>query len=168
MSNQTPLDGAEEAQTASESDSSFADILNQFEQSHVKQSEPGAGGREATVIAISGDSVFFDVGMKIEGAMPVADFRDAAGNLTIKPGDKVQVAITGRNEEGYYQLSRLKIARPKDFSSLQKAFEEKRTIAGVVTGVVKGGLTVDIGMRAFMPASRSGAKDPAEMQNLIG
>jgi small subunit ribosomal protein S1 len=88
--------------------------------------------------------------------------------VTIKAGDKVQVAITGKDEEGYYQLSRLKIARPKDFSSLEKAFEEKRTIAGIVTGVVKGGLTVDIGMRAFMPASRSGAKDAAEMQSLIG
>ena len=60
------------------------------------------------------------------------------------------------------------MSRPKDWSSLEKAFEEKRSIAGVVTGLIKGGLTVDVGSRAFMPASRSGAKDAAEMQQLVG
>ncbi len=77
------------------------------------------------------------------------------------------MGITGRNEEGYYRLSKLKVQRPKDWAGLEKAFQEKRAIAGVVSGVVKGGLSVDIGVRAFMPASRSGAKDAAEMEKLI-
>ena len=58
--------------------------------------------------------------------------------------------------------------RPKDWAGLEKAFQEKRSIAGVVIGVVKGGFSVDVGVRAFMPASRSGAKDAAEMEKLIG
>src|SRR5207247_4641326 len=49
-----------------------------------------------------------------------------------------------------------------------KAFQEKRTIAGVVSGVIKGGLSVDIGTRAFLPASRSGTKDAAELEKLVG
>ncbi len=58
--------------------------------------------------------------------------------------------------------------RPKDWSALEKAFADKTAISGVVSGVVKGGLSVDVGVRAFMPASRSGAKDPAEMEKLVG
>src|SRR6185312_9411366 len=86
----------------------------------------------------------------------------------VKPGDVIHVGVKGRNEEGYYQLSLIKVERPKDWSSLQKAFDEKLTISGHVTGVIKGGLSVDVGMRAFMPASRSGARDVPEMQTLVG
>ena len=62
----------------------------------------------------------------------------------------------------------VKVERPKDWSSLEKAFAEKAAIIGVVTGVVKGGLSVDVGVRAFMPASRSGTSDAAEMEKLVG
>ena len=85
----------------------------------------------------------------------------------LKPGDRVLVSIKGRNEEGYYSLSRFKVAQPKDWTSLEQAFTDKSTIPGRVTGVVKGGLSVDIGVRAFMPASRSGARDAAEMEKLV-
>jgi small subunit ribosomal protein S1 len=84
-----------------------------------------------------------------------------------KPGDKIQVTIKGRDPEGYYELTRGKVERPTDWASLQKAFDEKATIIGRVTGVVKGGLTVDIGVRAFMPASRTGTRDAAEMEKLV-
>jgi small subunit ribosomal protein S1 len=80
----------------------------------------------------------------------------------------VHVSPGGRNEEGYIQLSLIRVERPKDWSGLQKAFDEKLTIAGTITAVIKGGLSVDIGMRAFMPASRSGARDVPEMQTLVG
>jgi len=65
-------------------------------------------------------------------------------------------------------VTRQRIAAPKDFSSLEEAFEQKGTVLGTVTGVVKGGLTVDIGMRAFMPSSRTGTRDAAEMDKLVG
>ena len=57
--------------------------------------------------------------------------------------------------------------RPTDWAALEKAFNERTTILGTVTGVVKGGLSVDVGVRAFMPASRSGARDAAEMEKLV-
>jgi small subunit ribosomal protein S1 len=158
----------QEGQSPSETEASFGDILNQFEQTHSHERTGEQGAMEATVIALTDDLAFFDVGQKIEGVMPRSSLRDSEGIVEVKPGDKVQVTITGRNEEGYYRLSLVKIERPKDWSGLQKAFDEKLTISGTVAQVIKGGLAVDIGVRAFMPASRSGARDVPEMQTLIG
>ncbi len=144
---------------------SFDDLLSQYEQSHSHQAEEGKG-REGTVIAVSGESVFLDIGFKTEGILPLAAFAGTAE--TVKPGDKLLVTVKGRDPEGYYELARGKVERPKDWSSLEKAFTERTTIAGTVTGVIKGGLSVDVGVRAFMPASRSGAHDAAEIEKLVG
>ena len=166
MSN--PVVGRDPEATGSEPNSTFGDILSQFERSHATPADARGEGRAGTVIAVSGDSVFVDIGMKIEGILPASEFRDKDGNVDIHPGDHLRVGITGRNEEGYYRLSKLKVQRPKDWAGLEKAFQDKRVIAGVVSAVVKGGVSVDIGVRAFMPASRSGAKDAAEMEKLVG
>jgi len=163
-----PVVGRDPEATGAEQKSSFGDILTQFEQAHASPAKSHGDGRDGNVIAVTGDSVFVDIGMKIEGIVPAAEFRDKTGVVAIQPGDKLRVAITGRNDEGYYLLSKLKVQRPKDWAGLEKAFQEKRAIAGVVSGVVKGGLSVDIGVRAFMPASRSGAKDAAELEKLVG
>ena len=151
-------------QKPSAPDSSFGEILNQFERTQ----KPGQteGGRPGKVVSVSSDAVVVDIGWKTEGIVPLAEFRDASGKTDVAVGDQVIVTVRGR-EEGYYQLSMIKVERPKDWSALESAFAEKRPIAGTVTGVVKGGLTVDVGMRAFLPASRSGAKTPAEMEALV-
>jgi small subunit ribosomal protein S1 len=168
MSNPSMLDQdrvtGPESQPANEPAESFGDILSQYEQSHSHRPEEGKG-LEGTVIKVSAESVFLDIGYKIEGILPVAALQ--AGE-TVKPGDKFHVSIKGRGPEGYYDLSRIRVERPKDWSSLEKAFADKAAIAGVVSAVVKGGLSVDVGVRAFMPASRSGARDAAEMETLIG
>src|SRR5215471_1815207 len=157
-----------ESQTANESGESFGDILTQYEQSHTHRTETDEGRKalEGTVVAVTSDNVFLDIGYKIEGILPLVAFTSAGE--TVKAGDKVAVSIKGRDQEGYYELSRLKVERPKDWSGLEKAFAEKATILGTVTAVVKGGLSVDVGVRAFMPASRSGARDAAEMEKLVG
>jgi small subunit ribosomal protein S1 len=154
------------SQPTTDSPESFGDILSQYEQSHSHKPEHSGQGLEGTVVQISAESVFLDIGYKTEGIMPVAEFQ-AAGE-TVKPGDKIRVSIKGRDPEGYYELSRVQVQRPKDWSSLEKAFADKAVIAGVITGIIKGGVSVDVGVRAFLPASRSGAKDPAEMEKLIG
>jgi small subunit ribosomal protein S1 len=143
---------------------SFDAILSQFEQSHSRRS--GEGGRQisGTVVAVSAEFVFVDIGYKTEGVLPVALFEKE----TVEPGSKLQVSVKGRNEEGYYELSRLRVEQPKDWTALERAFEDKAVIVGTVTGVVKGGLTVDVGVRAFMPGSRSGARDAGEMERLVG
>lgn len=155
-----------DSQTTNEPNESFGDLLSQFEQSHHQKPEEGGNAIDGIVVAVSGDSVFVDVGYKTEGILPLADFQ-AAGEA-VKRGDKIAVTIKGRDHEGYYLLSRIKVQRPKDWSALEKAFAEKTPIGGVVNAVVKGGLSVDVGVRAFMPASRSGARDAAEMEKLIG
>jgi len=145
---------------------SFSDILSQYEQSHSLATEDGGKQLIGTVIAVSGDSVVLDIGYKIEGILPLTAFQNTGES--VKPGDNVPVNIKGRNPEGYYELSRGKIRRPTDWASLEKAFADKTTIAGTVMAVVKGGLSVDVGVRAFMPASRSGVREEAEMEKLVG
>jgi len=166
MSNSTtPKQAIPETQSANETSESFSDMLSQYEKSHVRQREDGSKQIQGTVITVSADSVFLDIGFKSEGVLPLADFQSAGETPT--PGDKIPVSVKGRDPEGYYQLTRAKVERPKDWSALEKAFAEKATIVGTVTGVIKGGLSVDVGVRAFMPASRSGAHDAAEMEKLV-
>jgi small subunit ribosomal protein S1 len=157
---------AVESTETTESAESFDTILSQFEQSHSRRS--GEGGRQisGTVVAVSAEFVFVDIGYKTEGVLPAALFENA--KETVEPGTKLQVSVKGRNEEGYYELSRLRVEQPKDWTSLERAFTEKSIIVGTVTGVVKGGLTVDVGVRAFMPGSRSGARDAADLEKLVG
>jgi small subunit ribosomal protein S1 len=154
-----------ETQTINEPNESFQDLLSQFEKSKPRKPAEAGKGREGTVIAVTVDSVLVDIGFKTEGILPLTAFQSA--REPVKPGDKLLVSIKGRDPEGYYELSLGKIERPTDWASLKKAFTEKTTIVGTVTGVVKGGLSVDVGVRAFMPASRSGARDAAEMEKLV-
>lgn len=148
---------------AKDPNASFGDILSQFEQDHsAKRSE---GAREGTVVSVSQDSMVLDIGFKTEGILPLTEF--AGDHEPPKVGDKLQVTIKGRDPDGYYQLTVGKVSRPADWAALEKAFAEKSTILGTVTGVIKGGLSVDVGVRAFMPASRSGVRDAAEMEKLV-
>ena len=157
--------GIPESTGTSESNESFADALAQYEKSHTRKPQGGGKQIEATVISVSGDSVFLDIGFKSEGILPLAVFQSTGE--TVKPGDKFPVSVKGRDPEGYYELSRSRVERPTDWAALEQAFNSKAIILGTVTGVVKGGLTVDVGVRAFLPASRSGTRDAAELENLV-
>ncbi len=148
-----------------EASESFQDILARYEQSRAHRAEEGAKQIEGTVVSVTADSVILDIGYKTEGILPLSALR--AGE-TVKPGDKLAVTVKGRGPEGYYELSRLKFARPRDWTALEQAFASQTPVAGTVTAVVKGGFSVDVGVRAFMPASRSGARDAAEMEQLVG
>jgi small subunit ribosomal protein S1 len=149
-----------------ESTESFADLLSAFERSHSHKAEPGSRQLEGTVVSVSADQVFLDIGYKAEGVLPRSAFENNAE--AVKPGDSFPVSVTGRNAEHYYELSRFKVAQPRDWSALEAAFAEKLAVVGTVTEVIKGGLSVDIGVSAFMPASRSGTRDAAELEKLVG
>jgi small subunit ribosomal protein S1 len=165
MSNSGTPDSPIAADSAAETSETFGEMLSQYEKSHSRKTEDGGKQLVGTVIAVSGDSVFLDIGFKSEGILPLAALQ--AGEST-KPGDKFPVSVKGRDPEGYYQLTRARVERPKDWAALEKAFADKATIVGTVTGAIKGGLSVDVGVRAFMPASRSGARDAAEMEKMVG
>jgi len=165
----TPPDAAD----APPEDNTFADILSEFEQAKHGSKGQQRGQRnndalEGKVVSISPESIFVDIGRKVDGVLPVEKFRDQNGAPTIRVGDKMLVSITGRDEEGSYTLSTIKVERPKDWTALERAFAEKRAIGGVVTELVKGGFRVDVGSPAFLPASRSGTRDQAEMEKLVG
>src|SRR5512140_2971241 len=123
MSNQTTPETPAEIQSAD----SFGDILKQFEHDHSHKKTEGS--REGTVVSITADSVVLDFGFKTEGLLPVSELRGE----TVKPGDKLNVTVKGRDPEGYYQLTRGKISRPTDWDAFEKAFKEKATILGTVT-----------------------------------
>lgn len=166
MSNSTGSNQATpESQSTTDTTESFSELFSEYEKSHTQARDNGGKQLEGTVIAISADSVIFDIGFKSEGILPLADFENA-GEI-VKPGNKLLVSVKGRNPEGYYELTRAKVERPKDWAALEKAFADKVTIVGTVTGVIKGGFSVDIGVRAFMPASRSGVRDTADMEKLV-
>jgi small subunit ribosomal protein S1 len=152
-----------ETHPVAESAESFGDILSQFQKSHSRKTE-GSRQLQATVIAMNAESVFFDIGYKSEGILPLA----ALQGETLKPGDKCLVTVKGRDLDGYYELSRLKVERPMDWTGLEKAFADKTTVLGTVTSVIKGGFNVDVGVRAFMPGSRSGVREAADMEKLVG
>jgi len=155
-----------ESEAGAEPNQSFEDILSQYEKSHSHKAEDGSRRLEGTVVSVSAESVLLDIGYKTEGILPLAVFQSAGE--AVAPGDKVAVAVKGRDPEGYYELTRFKVEQPKDWSSLERAFAEKATIMGTVISMVKGGLSVDVGVRAFMPASRSGTSDAAELEKLVG
>jgi small subunit ribosomal protein S1 len=168
MSNEnTPENNpAVEAVEATESTESFGALLSQFERTHSRRAGEGGKQISGTVVAVTVDSVLVDIGFKSEGVLPLALFEGSGEK--VEAGTKLLVSVKGRNEEGYYELSRLREEQPKDWTALEQAFADKAIIAGTVTSVVKGGLSVDVGVRAFMPGSRSGARDAAEMEKLVG
>lgn len=171
MSNSNLYPPIPEEIVASTEEASFGEVLSRFEEEQSASTHSGGSPGEAvqgTVIAVTPDAVFVDIGRKMEGVLSIDKVRDSKGEVTIKAGDSVLVNITGRDSEGNYQLSTVHVERPKDWSHLELAFAEKKVIAGTVVEMVKGGLRVDVGVRAFMPASRSGARDAAEMEKLVG
>lgn len=160
---QSSLDPENISQLTAES---FDEVFAEFERTHSRKTEGDARQIEAIVVSLDKEYVYFDIGFKTEGVLPRDAFDDSADKLA--KGDKVHVSVKARNPEGYYELSRVQVKQLKDWSSLEEAFAQKAAVVGVVTGVVKGGFTVDVGVRAFMPASRSGVRDAAEIEKLVG
>jgi Ribosomal protein S1 len=103
-----------------ENNESFGDILSQFQKSHSRKTE-GSRQLQGTVIAVNSESVFFDIGFKSEGILPVA----ALQGETLKPGDKALVTVKGRDLDGYYELSRFKVERPMDWTDSKKRLPKR-------------------------------------------
>ena len=108
-----------DAPDASTPDASFGDILSQFEQAHHARGETVEG----TIVSVTPDGAFVDIGRKMDGVLPPDP------KIELKPGMKVLVSIRGRDGEGNYLLSTIKVEIPRDWSGLEAAFAEKRTIA---------------------------------------
>src|ERR1035441_8757035 len=108
----SPIDVPSE--TAQESTESFADQLSQFERSHLHKSEDSPTQLEGTVVSVTADSVYLDIGYKTEGVLLRSAFPNNAD--AVMTGDKFPVSVKGRNEERYYELSLQRLAAVKDWS----------------------------------------------------
>jgi len=108
-----------------------------------------------TVIDVTSEFVIVSAGLKSEGVIPAEQFRNDAGEVDVKPGDVVEVALdTVEDGFGETRLSREKAKRAKAWAELERAFEADETVSGMISGKVKGGFTVDLqDIRAFLPGS---------------
>src|SRR5579883_3355755 len=120
---------------------------------------------QGTVLSITAKDVIIDFGYKSEGIAPIEQFQTPKGELTVRPGDVVDVMIDhgGEQQEGYVLLSHTRAARLRIWDNLEKAHEQQLVLSGRVLGRVKGGLAVDVGIQAFMPGSQA---DPRPIHNL--
>ncbi|MBI2384012.1 MAG: S1 RNA-binding domain-containing protein, partial [Gammaproteobacteria bacterium] len=109
----------------------------------------------AKVLEVKSDVVIVDAGLKSEGVIPIQEFQNESGEVTIQAGDDVEVALeTIEDGHGETRFSKEKAARIRTWDNLQKAFDKGEIVVGTITGKVKGGFTVDIGnVRAFLPGS---------------
>lgn len=106
------------------------------------------------ILKVTDSHVIVDVGFKSEGVIPLSEFRKGADAVDLKPGDRVDVLLESIETEGSIILSREKAERMKIWDSIEKAFEEETVLTGRVIERIKGGLAVDIGVRAFLPGSQ--------------
>ena len=124
---------------------------------------------QGTVLKVTSKDVIVDVGYKSEGLVPVEQFLTPQGELTVKPGDVVDVMIDhGEPQEGYVLLSHQKAARVRVWDNLEKAFTDGSVILGRVLGRVKGGLSVDVGIPAFMPGSQVDPRPVHHLDSYVG
>jgi len=121
------------------------------------------------VLQVSDAEVIVDVGYKSEGIIPIEEFRDEAGELAVKAGDSVDVLIEKtEDKQGYIVLSKEKAEKMKVWDDVERSYQERRVITGRVIERVKGGLAVDIGVRAFLPGSQVDLRPVRNLDSLRG
>ena len=122
-----------------------------------------------TVIEIGDDVVTIDIGYKAEGVIRRQEFINEAGELTVKVGDVVDVYLDQMGEEdGLLELSKEKADLMKAWDEISKAVEKDETVRGAIVSRVKGGLAVDIGVKAFLPGSQVDLRPVKNLDRLIG
>jgi small subunit ribosomal protein S1 len=121
-----------------------------------------------TVIKLTDKHVVVDVGLKSEGLIPLEQVMDHAGQPKLKAGDSVEVVVEREEAEGGYLLSYEKAQRHKVWDLIEKAANDKTPITGIVVSRVKGGVTVDIGIKAFLPGSQLEVRPVRNLDAYIG
>jgi small subunit ribosomal protein S1 len=120
------------------------------------------------VIAVNNDYVLIDIGDKSESEIALSEFKNEKGELDVKVGDIFDVFVEKREAEGGLRLSREKAVGIKVWEDIAKIQEEDGTIQGRIENRVKGGLSVDIGVPAFLPYSQIDLRPVKDLDNLIG
>jgi small subunit ribosomal protein S1 len=121
------------------------------------------------VLTVTPSEVIVDIGYKSEGIIPVSEFTDFAGNVLVKPGDAVDVLLERTEDQnGYVVLSKDKAEKMKVWDEVEKSYRSGSTVRGRVIDRIKGGLAVDIGVKAFLPGSLVDVKPVKNLESLRG
>ncbi|MBC8187169.1 MAG: 30S ribosomal protein S1 [Proteobacteria bacterium] len=148
----------------SEGGESFADLFGNSERSF-KEGEIASG----TVLSINNDFVQIDIGFKSEGMIASWEFMTEEGVITIAVGDQVEVLVEEvENEEGQLVLSNEKAERLKVWDEISNAYDNEESVEGTIVARVKGGLSVDIGVKAFLPGSQVDLRPVRNLEALLG
>ena len=124
---------------------------------------------QGTVLGITAKEVIVDFGYKSEGLVPIEQFQSPTGEVTVQLGETVDVMIDhSEHVEGYVLLSHTKAARLRIWDNLDQAFQDQLVLSGRVLGRVKGGLAVDVGIKAFMPGSQADPRPVHNLDSLVG
>ena len=121
------------------------------------------------IVQVEKEYVLVDIGYKSEGQIPIQEFMDSEGNLLAHVGDKVEVLLERReDDEGVIRLSKEKAAKIKIWDTIKEIYESDGTVTGKIVSRVKGGLSVDIGLQAFLPGSQVDLRPVRDMDGLVG
>ena len=155
-----------ETNTHSTDNISFGDLLEQsLREDELREGDIVRG----TVVAINKDHVIVDIGFKAEGMVPLHEFPQIDGKVQVRTGDPINVLIESKeHESGLCILSKEKADRMRVWDDIAAAYESDSTIEGIVVGRVKGGLSVDIGVKAFLPGSQVDLRPLRNLDKLIG
>ncbi len=124
---------------------------------------------KGTVLKVSENEVVVDVGYKSEGVISVNEFLDETGAVMVQPGDVVDVLLERTEDrDGHIVLSREKAEKMKIWDEVEKAFADRKVVIGRVIERIKGGLAVDIGVRAFLPGSQIDVRPVRNLDALRG
>ena len=125
---------------------------------------------QGRILTVTDKEVIVDFGYKSEGLVPIEQFRPPDGKVLVRPGDLIDVMVDrrGQEPEGYILLSHEKAARLRSWHNLEKAFREQLLVSARVLGRIKGGLAVDVGVRAFMPSSQVDVRPTHNLDALVG
>jgi len=159
---------AAEAASADEEAAGSEEMSKLMEQYDEKQ-EAAASSEviEVKVVAYTEHGVVVDLGGKTEGLIPAAEFADTEIPRP-EPNSTIEVQRTGEHKDGFTILSYLKVLRRKAWEKIDAAFKAKETVTGKVVDRIKGGLVVDIGVRAFLPGSQYDLRPVQNLDDLLG
>jgi small subunit ribosomal protein S1 len=132
------------------------------------QSVQMGGVLTGKVVQLNADTVMVDVGWKTEGYIPARELRDDQGNITVNVGDEIEVLVDRRDQDGNLVLSRDKAAKIKIWDDVKLACEQNTPVKGTVIERVKGGLSVDIGIPAFLPGSQVDIRPVRDLDRYVG
>src|SRR5688572_5679772 len=145
----------------------FASMLEAYDDSFRNMAEGEVV--KGTVLKVTDAAVVVDVGYKSEGLIPIHEFLDENGNVTVQSGDTVDVLLERTEDrEGHIVLSREKAEKMKIWDEVEKAYADRKVVIGRVIERIKGGLAVDIGVRAFLPGSQIDVRPVRNLDALKG